>query len=110
MLRAQFIWRDSRRVRWSKPIDLLFVDGGHAYAVVRSDIVNFGRHVVMGGIVAFHDYARSNNYLRERQRLHPRRARLGVREAVDELLRTEARDWEDLGIVDSIKALRRVGQ
>ena len=92
---------------WDRPIHLLFVDGGHRYQVVRSDIGNFGQHVVVGGIMAFHDYARSKGYLEERRRSLPKRPPLGVRRAVDELC-TEGQGWEPLAIMDSIKAFQRV--
>lgn len=107
MLRAELIRNDTRKMEsWDRPIHLLFVDGGHWYELVRSDIKNFGQHVVVGGIMAFHDYARSDNYLEERRQRRPKRAPLGVRRAVDELC-TESRGWEFLAIVDSIKAFRR---
>jgi len=38
---------------WSRPIDLLFVDGGHDDASVRGDLAAFGPHA---GTVAVHDY------------------------------------------------------
>jgi hypothetical protein len=40
---------------WSKPIDFLFIDGGHEYEDVLADFETFSPHVVVGGIVAFHD-------------------------------------------------------
>ena len=107
-LRAEFICRDSRRLSWYRPMHLLFVDGGHAYDVVRSDIRTFGKHVVIGGIMAFHDYARSQEYLIERERRYPSRAPLGVRRAVDELC-AESKGWAVFAGVDSIKAFRRLG-
>ncbi len=106
VLRAELIVGDSRKVRWNRTIDLLFVDGGHTYEVVRSDIERFGPHVVAGGIMAVHDYARSAEYLEERASRYPARPPLGVRKAVDELC-TEDQGWEVLAIVDSIKAFRK---
>jgi hypothetical protein len=106
VLRAELIWKDSRTVAWDRPIHLLFVDGGHAYDVVRSDITKFGQHVVVGGIMAFHDYHRSKTYLEKRARRHPKRSALGVQRAVDEFC-TKARGWEVLATIDSIKAFRR---
>ncbi len=109
VLRAELICQDSRQVAWDRQIDLLFVDGGHTYEVVRSDIERFGPHVVAGGIMAVHDYARSTEYLEERASRYPARPPLGVRKAVDELC-TEDQGWEVLAIVDSIKAFRKVGK
>jgi predicted O-methyltransferase YrrM len=40
---------------WSGPIHMLFIDGAHEYEAVKSDFEAFFRHVVPGGIVAFHD-------------------------------------------------------
>ena len=73
---------------------------------------------LVGGIVALHDYARSSMFLKERAERRPARGPLEVREAVDEWLLSETQRadtqvrpyWEDLGITDSIKALRRVRQ
>jgi len=109
VLRTELICSDSRLVSWERPIDLLFVDGGHSYEVVRSDIETFGAHVVAGGVMAFHDYARSERYLAERKRDRPSRPPLGVRRAVDELC-TESQGWEVWCTVDSIKAFRKVAQ
>ena len=38
-----------------RPVDLLFIDGDHAYASVKSDFESFEPVVRRGGIVAFHD-------------------------------------------------------
>jgi predicted O-methyltransferase YrrM len=40
---------------WSKPIQLLFIDGSHRYEDVLADFGAFFPHVVPGGIVVFHD-------------------------------------------------------
>lgn len=37
------------------PIHLLFIDGGHAYGVVKGDIDGWVPKICIGGIVAFHD-------------------------------------------------------
>jgi len=42
--------------RWQKPIELLWIDGGHSYVCVSQDIKYFTPHVVEGGHVIFHDY------------------------------------------------------
>jgi len=46
---------DSREVgsKWTKAIDLLFVDGGHSYEFVSSDLLFFGP---WADVVACHDY------------------------------------------------------
>jgi len=40
---------------WRRPIDLLFIDGGHEYEDVLTDFETFYPYVVPGGLVAFHD-------------------------------------------------------
>ncbi len=41
--------------RWAKPVDMLFIDGNHAFEAVRDDFLMWSRFVKAGGIVAFHD-------------------------------------------------------
>ena len=43
---------------WRDPIRLLFIDAEHAYAAVRNDFLGWQQHVVVGGLVAFHDVDR----------------------------------------------------
>ena len=40
---------------WSKPIELLIIDGDHAESMVQRDWDDWNRFVVPGGLVAFHD-------------------------------------------------------
>lgn len=40
---------------WNKPIDVLFIDGSHAYEDVKADFEAFYPFVKKGGIIAFHD-------------------------------------------------------
>ena len=40
---------------WTVPIDMLFIDGSHAYDDVAGDFQGFYPHVKEGGLVAFHD-------------------------------------------------------
>jgi predicted O-methyltransferase YrrM len=41
--------------KWDKPIDFLFIDGGHKYEEVLDDFRVWSKHVRQGGIIAFHD-------------------------------------------------------
>ncbi len=50
----------SSDVLWDKRIDLLFIDGGHSYEQVKSDILKFTPFVRKHGIVCFHDYDNVN--------------------------------------------------
>jgi MMP 1-O-methyltransferase len=54
---------DSKQVAkgWTLPLGLLFIDGGHSYAAVRSDVTGFLPFVVPGGIVAFHDHPKTED-------------------------------------------------
>lgn len=42
-------------MRWSFPVDFIWVDGDHSYEGVKGDILSWARHLVPGGIMAFHD-------------------------------------------------------
>lgn len=46
---------DSRRLgrTWNEPIDFLWIDGGHSYQFVYSDLYLFGLHAK---VIALHDY------------------------------------------------------
>lgn len=57
---------------WTRPIDVLYVDGDHAHEAVAADIRDFLPFVRPGGLVAFHDYKPEGKE--------------GVRRAVDELV------------------------
>lgn len=57
---------------WDTPVDVVYIDGDHAYEAVKQDIQQWRGYVVKGGIIAGHDYG-------------PERTK-GVRQAVDELL------------------------
>jgi Methyltransferase domain len=47
----------STDVEWTDPISLLVIDRLHDYASVATDFAQFQAHLVVGGLVAFHDYA-----------------------------------------------------
>jgi MMP 1-O-methyltransferase len=38
---------------WNTPINLLWIDGGHSYEIVRADLENFGPHA---DVIALHDW------------------------------------------------------
>ncbi len=42
--------------QWKQPIELLWIDGDHSYRGVCSDIKNWVPFVLVGGLIAFHDY------------------------------------------------------
>jgi len=81
---------------WQTSLDLLFIDGGHTYSVVKSDIAWFTLWVKPGCVVAFHDHYGT----------HPLHAE--VRRAVAEWVSTHRPDtWAEVPAVDSIRAFRR---
>lgn len=43
---------------WRDPIRLLLIDAEHAYETVRNDFIGWQQHVVLGGLVVFHDVDR----------------------------------------------------
>lgn len=43
---------------WRDPIRLLFIDAEHTYEAVRNDFMGWQKHVIIGGLVAFHDVDR----------------------------------------------------
>ncbi|GIV33629.1 MAG: hypothetical protein KatS3mg031_1164 [Chitinophagales bacterium] len=42
--------------QWNKPVKLLWIDGDHSYRGVVTDIKNWSKFVVEGGLIALHDY------------------------------------------------------
>lgn len=40
---------------WTRPIELLFIDGEHRYNYVKMDVEMWGKHLVSGGIILMHD-------------------------------------------------------
>jgi predicted O-methyltransferase YrrM len=40
---------------WTRPIRFLWIDGDHSYAGAKADFDGFARHVIPGGVIAFHD-------------------------------------------------------
>jgi hypothetical protein len=75
---------------WAEPIALLWVDGDHSYQAVRTDLASWGRFLVPGGLVAFHDSVDE---------------RLGPYRVIDEALR--AGDYERVCTVGTVTVLRR---
>lgn len=46
---------------WKKPIRLLWIDGSHKYEHAKMDFLLWEKHLVKGGIIAFHDTQTSTN-------------------------------------------------
>lgn len=54
-----FLHGDSLTVAWDQAIDLLFIDGDHAYAHVKHELKRFGPWVRKGGCILLHDVTQS---------------------------------------------------
>lgn len=50
-----YIEGDSHTVRWTKQIDVLFIDADHSYEGCKADIAKYAPHVKEGGVILFHD-------------------------------------------------------
>lgn len=102
-LRAKTLIEDSSTY-WKEldlEVDLLFIDGDHHYAGVKADIEGWTPKVVVGGIVAFHDYAPTSFHLQKLPMLE------GVRRAVSEW--QEEAQWDRVKAPGSLVAYRRSG-
>jgi precorrin-6B methylase 2 len=83
---------DSRKVgkTWKKAIELLWIDGGHSYEFVKSDLDNFGPHAKR---IALHDW--DNAFWKT------------IRDAVDDFL-DEHPEWKFGHNVEMVAVLERM--
>ena len=84
----------SFRPGWMMSLRFIFVDGCHYYDFVKDD-AKWREFLVIGGIIAFHDY-RNKRWK-------------GVRVAIDEEMNADNR-FEEVDIVQSIKAFKRISK
>ena len=82
-------------------IDLLFIDGDHAYEGVKRDIGAWIRFVPVGGIVIFHDCACVTNRL-------PHEFHFYVTRAVSEWFWNTRGKWKALASVNTIMSFERL--
>jgi len=75
LLDARIATSDDAAREWTDPIDLLYVDGWHAYDAVRSDARNWASRLSDTGIVCFDDYG---NYDEVRRAVHDSCQELGL--------------------------------
>lgn len=73
--------------KWTRPIELLFIDAGHTYAAVRGDIDLWTPHVVERGFVAIHDYPGW-------EKTTPNGVRHAIHKAVHETLMADSDHWQ----------------
>lgn len=84
---------DSRAMykNWSRKIDLLWIDGGHSFEFVRSDLFNFSKWC---DVIALHDYKNPAEWM-------------GVTKAVTLFLESH-KNWKMEKVVDMVVVLRRM--
>lgn len=76
---------------WTGPaVDMVFVDGDHAYESAKGDALGALKILKPGGIIAFHDYGDVGNWS-------------GVQQAVDELMLGK---YEQIDLVNHLIAFR----
>lgn len=88
------------------PADMVFVDGNHTYKGCKADIKAWLPNIKSGGIIAIHDYKKSELYEHEKDyqtdKPHPKFFK-GLDRAVKELLLSK---YEIIKRVDSLIAFR----
>lgn len=91
IFRVNLLVGDSREwgKTWEKDINLLWIDGGHSYDFVFSDLSNFGVHAQ---VIALHDYGNP--------------AWGTIKQAIDDFLRS-TNYFELAEVVDTVAVLRR---
>lgn len=70
---------------WTRPLDLVFIDGSHDYLSCYSDIRDWGRHLRPGGTMVVHDYGVFEGVNRAVDELMPGRKRAGATLAYEEM-------------------------
>jgi len=112
ILNAQIIRANSTKwhVNFHTPIHLLFIDGSHKPQDVRADIEGWGPKVVTHGIMAMHDYERSEEWHERRPASCGARQLIGVSQAVDEWWDEpdKREEWREIPAVGSIRAFERI--
>ena len=79
----------------TEPLDLIYVDGDHAYAGVKADILAWEPHLKVGGVMAFDDY---DNPIHE------------VMPAVNELMLGDGDKWDFIGQIKHFVAFEKRGE
>jgi predicted O-methyltransferase YrrM len=80
-------------MRWSKKIDLLFIDAGHLESEISGDIEAWFPHLRIGGIVIYHDYCLADE---------------GFWPAVKTVVDIKMKSQEKLFVVDTVAVFRKV--
>lgn len=82
----------SFRPTWTMPLRFIFIDACHYYDFVKDD-AKWRSHLVIGGILAFHDYTRFDD----------------VTHAVNDEMDTD-NCFEEIGQVQTLKAFKCIGE
>lgn len=82
---------DSRTFPWDKPLVGINIDSGHSYELTRDEIIRWVPFVQKDGLIFFDDYLVE---------------RVGVKQAVDELIKSKPEEFEDLN-VDGMEGVYR---
>ena len=101
---ALFLEADSREchAQVEGPIHLLLIDGDHHKEVIEADIQNWTPKVPVGGIVAFHDYTPTPQWVKTLPHL------ADVESAVTEWLLANVGKYKPLMAEGSLAGFRRI--
>jgi len=116
ILQATLIRADSTKYHktWREypSVHLLFIDGSHKPKDVIADIEGWGPKVPVGGIMALHDYERTEEEHAKRPVSCGPRQLIGVSQAVDEWWEREGvqEKWAEIPAAGSIRAFERIAE
>jgi predicted O-methyltransferase YrrM len=83
---------------WTKPIDMLFIDGDHNYAEVKNDFINWSKFVRPGGWILFHDVTLPSDSAKDHK---------GPGQVVEELV-IGIPEYTDHRLIDSLYSVRKI--
>ncbi len=91
---------------WRKPVQLLWIDGRHEYIFVKLDFLLWERHLLEGGVIAFHDTQDSETVIPYTNiKIHVGEG-YGPGSVVNEFIKHSGR-FSDIQTVDSITYARK---
>jgi len=59
--RYHFIKGNSMEIAWNQPIEFLFIDSGHTYALTYAELIKYTPFVKSGSFICLHDTGERNN-------------------------------------------------
>ena len=90
---------------WKSQISLLWIDGNHEYENVKTDFLLWEKHLVVGGIIVFHDSQESSAIIPHLKKPHPPIE--GPRRFVREYI-IKSKRFGNINIVDSATAAQKI--